>query len=394
MILIIDGGYFGQRIRNAQDLTFLDPMSDDRNKLFYHCTESLCNELKRIPNVTRIIICKDYSSWRKKVNVLRPKGLADETYKENRENEEKNYDVTAFFTAYNDWIQMLEDKLGIINVSTYEAEADDVCAILANGLRKNKVLLWSSDGDYPQLITDDIYLLKFPKRQLYLPLTQKPKENDFSGIFNLNTQSNLLLESFEQQNIVYENPMSSLFYKCVYGDKKDNVSPILFWNSSSGKVMKPSESYVVKALNDLETTLDSITETDIYNEDFVKNFIRSLLFYTKTMLGVDFKSAKTIKETYTDIIKYSKEVDEQVNVCYEIYKCNLNLKHLSKKQIPQDIVEGVIDVYKTKEKIPQHNAYDISEFEKTIKVLGIKNFSTQSSYFSSFDLNNIPDINN
>lgn len=389
MILIIDVNFFGQRLRNAHDLKFIEDPEGDKKKLQYECTNSLCTELNRIPGVQRIIIAKDYSSWRKHVQVLRPDGFEDQKYKENREGE-KDYDDVKYYEAFGEWVGMLTEKLNLPVIQTYGAEADDVAAILAKGLSKNqKVLLWTSDGDYIQNLSDNVMLLKFPKRQLYM--LKKPLEsgNEYSGIFNMNENVNLhtLTESFAKDDIVFENPVVKVLVSSIYGDKKDNVSPVFFWNSASGNVMKPSDSYIKKALAKFELDYDTVSEDHLYTEEFMKNLIRELLIVTKQLAGgVDWKSKTTIAKTIDGALG-SQAVVDQINKVYDIYKCNLNLKHLSPKQIPEDITRAIVEEYKKYSELGlKYDVKNIKNFENTLKVLGLGNIQNNTNFFSGFDL--------
>lgn len=395
MILLIDGNFFAHRVRSALGLTFKHDIQADTTSLNYECTNILCGELRKLPDVTRVIIAKDYSSWRRDINVLRPKGYDDQTYKQNRDDVEKDYDSTEFYNAYTNWVNSLQEKLNIPIVSHYKAEADDIVHILSKGISKKgvKVLLWTSDGDYVQNVDENISLLKFPKRQLIMHESKNTPVSIFNLNENLDEQG--LKSSFLEADLIYVNPNVSLFEKVVHGDKKDNVSPIMFWKSSTGNNMKPSTSYITKALNDVGVEFGKITEDFMYNGENVKEFLFHLLYRTKQMKGVDFSTKKKMETSFALICENrTSEVQEQIDEIFEIYKCNLKLKHLSLKQIPKEISDGVIEAFKKVASL-KHDVKNISNFEATLSVLGLGAKKESAGYFGKFNLveNMVLDMN-
>lgn len=317
-ILAIDGNFFSQRIRAALGLNFIDDPANDEKTLLYECTRTLCSELSRIPAITSIYIGRDMGSWRKKITPVYPEPVngqqwkeeEEQTYKKNREKE-TSFDAKAFYAAYEKWLTLVKTQLDIPVIMSYGAEADDVLAFIAHTKSKDEfVLLWSSDGDYIQLIQHNVALLKFPKRQLWVDDSYGIKSKNIFTL-NENASYHTIAESFKSADVIFENPFHSIFKKIIYGDSKDNVPPVLFWLNKSGQRRRPSASYIEKAFDKMGIDPDSLTVDFLYQFDDVKAFLSNLVTVTKTSCDVSH--------------------------LFNVYRSNLELKRLDLTQIPLSI---------------------------------------------------------
>ena len=370
MKLLIDGNYFGMRLRSAANLKFIDNPERDKVELFRMSSMILASEMKSLSKcIDGIYMCRDWSSWRKSFEQTYPleskKSAEAQTYKENR-NGDKDYDPAKFYAAFDEWCELIESKLSIPQLKTRGAEADDMIYVGTKvaQMRKSQALIWSSDGDYYHVVSPDTFLLKFPKRELF---TVRRAESDtvtqktLMSVFNQPApgRSKLLIESFAQDTVKRINPNKSLFLKIVSGDPKDNVPTIYHWLSSTGtRTFKPSESHIIKAFAKLDIDFNNITEAQIYDTELIRLFISELLI----------------------INKQSRDIEHTLNV----YCSNLKMKHLSHKQIPEDIMRACISVYN--EKTAMLGSQKLSKLTDYQWILGQLGQVEDKSYFAKFDL--------
>jgi len=168
----------------------------------------LINKLKLKHDINHIIFLKDCRRkdiWRN--NIL-------SSYKQNRPN---NTEIGEYFKyAYEHYFENEDNNINIC--STDNAEADDICSILIDYLIDNK----------QQINYDDIYI--FTSDQDYLQLIK----TEYIHVYD-NKLNNLANKSMG-------NYILDLKYKCIIGDKSDNIPPI----------MKLSKNTALKYLNDNE----------------------------------------------------------------------------------------------------------------------------------------------
>lgn len=371
MTLIIDGNYFAQRVRNAADLNFIVDPAKDRINLFQACATSLALEIRNFQGIIdSVFICRDWSNWRKKLTPVYPLETEvtedRQVYKVNRDFD-KDYDASAFYSAFDEFCTLVDQKLNIPMLKTPLAEADDFVYLVSKalGIQNKQSICWSSDGDYIQNVSKDVFLVKFPKRELYTILKDEPEQQkDMFSVFNkaIPQLSVQLLEQFDK-NVKRVNPIWSLFMKVVHGDSKDNVPPLFFWkgklpNKKTGKytIFKPAAGHITKALKSLNLLPTTITENHLYDKEFIKQFIIELLRITKQTRDIDH----TLK----------------------VYDSSLKMKHLSTKQIPVDIVKSMISVF-NENRTRKPNITNCSDYQK---ILAAINVVEQDSYFKSFNL--------
>ena len=391
MKLAIDGNFFINRIRSAVGLKFIEDPEMDREQLLYECTRSLCSEIRRLPEIDKVFIARDSGSWRKSFEQVYPIGKwkdeEEQTYKANREGE-KDFDAKLFYKCYDEWIDLLETKLNIPVIKHYKAEADDICALIAQQYSKNNlpVLLWTSDGDYVQNLQKNVYLLKFPKRQLWADLSMCGQKSIFN--LNENLQFDTLRETFKSDDIIYENPTKSIFKKMVYGDGKDNVPPTFFWLNSKGGRRRPSDSFIQKALEHLVLDVDQLANHHIYDEKFLRDFFSFLLWECKQTKGIEHSSkVRKIYDTSEKVLSLyeDNEASKQLEHALKVYASNRTMKLLDDKQIPEDIRKGIFDQMREKQSM-KHDIEVLKDFNKTAKLMGIAEPVKKDSYFNNFNL--------
>ena len=366
--LTIDGNFFAQRLRAAANLTFIDNPEQDRKELFKVLATSLASEIKQQQNVIeQIYFCRDWSSWRKKFTQTYPlesvKSEEKQVYKENRGGDQ-SYDPIAFFKAFDEWCILIEEKLQIPVIKTKGAEADDIVYVVSQSrsAKGNQSYCWTSDGDYIQLVNDNVMLLKLPQRHLYKTSknTIVNEQKSLHSVFNKKVSTNklhLIEKTFGSDDIKATNPMKSLLLKVICEDKKDNVPAVFTWKSKNGaKTFKPSALQVSKALDKLGFDLASIEESHLYDKDFMLNFLTQLFIVTKATRDLDHT--------------------------YNVYLSNLKMKHLSHKQIPKEIMLAIIEQYNLKKDM-QPSISKLSNYKYILEQCGEVE---TSSFFKGFKL--------
>lgn len=366
--LLIDGNFFGQRMLHATKLTFLRDPKTDEKLLIDALTEALVTEVKPLAKVIdSIIIARDQSSWRKlETPVIAPEILEDLEsdeikYKANRDKDEITYDVEHYNRVFDMWCSLCEVKLGIPIVKHRLSEADDAVYVISLLLNKKgkKTIMWTSDGDYPHMVNENNVLIKLPKKELYVVGT-KPQQRvvTMDSIFADKTpdRSSLLMNAF-QGNIVEINPMKSLLIKLIHGDKKDNVYAIFQWKAKTGtRKYSPTEAKIEKALASLGESLNTITVDKLYDDEFIKSFLKELLV----------------------VCGQKREMDSLM----DIYKWNLKAKHLHKKQIPLEVIKGVYENFNTKKGI----VTDIETIQSKTKILEKFNIVEAGTFFDGVEI--------
>ena len=181
---------------------------------FDNFINKLIHKLKLKYDTNHIIFLKDCHRkdiWRNKILP---------SYKQNRPN---NTEIGEYFNyAYNHYFSSTNN----INIcSADNAEADDICSILIDYLIDNKsqinydnIYVFTSDQDYLQLIKTD-YIFVYDNR--------------------LNNLADKSLGNYTKD----------LKYKCIIGDKSDNIPPIIKLSKNSALKYLNNDELFKKLLN-------------------------------------------------------------------------------------------------------------------------------------------------
>lgn len=227
----------------------------DRNMFMRKVITDLCYSLNQIPDINRIIFCKDSRSWRKDYKISRS------VYKESRVKSE-GVDWGSFFKLMDEFGLYLE-KNGYTYSTLKGAEGDDLIWAWCDNLKDNEdcILVISGDKDMHQLV--------------------RYKDEKWIGIWNSNSKNNRLIVSDnwekgkELEPSIFEVTPSSgstdykldklisscslekvnakelIFKKILTGDKKDDVPGVFpfvkgekVYNVSDGKAQKIWDLYI------------------------------------------------------------------------------------------------------------------------------------------------------
>lgn len=397
-ILTIDGSFFAQRILHANGFTFKENPEKDKKDFIRKLIQSICTEVKSCSNLDHVIFCKDHRSWRKDFKQVYPlttkKNEDKQGYKKNREDDEKNYDFDKYLEAYEAFVKIIQSKYGIQIIHVYGAEADDACAIVSKKLTSVPgvvVTIWSSDGDYYQMVNDKISLIKLPQKVLCRPTIVKTEKVDMFSVFGKkvpNSEFQPILESFAG-NIMNVNPAYSIFAKCVMGDGKDNVPCMWQWLSTTGSQTRSiNKTHMTKTLEALELTRESFVEDMMYNEKLMKQFIFELFFITKQHTRIDGYDKKVHKIDEVKKMIDDNELSDYISFCknfinhsFEVFQSNRKMKVLNEKEIPEKVIN---DIYEDLQK--QTTTAKMEFLNDVITALQMVHLQETSSYFDMFNL--------
>jgi len=196
----------------------------------------LCYGLSQIPDIKRVVICKDSKSWRKDFIIDR-KG-----YKESR-TEKEGTNWGCFYNLMEECGNHLEEN-GFIYSQIKGAEGDDLIWAWNRRFRMmgENVLIYSGDGDMHQLINHSIdqdswtivWNSKSKDNRLFVPpnwikdIEGKSKEISIFDVNPIEESIENKLKSFIEKSTVEEIERKSLiFKKILIGDKGDDVPSVM-----------------------------------------------------------------------------------------------------------------------------------------------------------------------
>lgn len=194
-----------------------------------------------------VVFCRDCS----KKNIWRRDEKYDPLYKQNRidsAKEELDYDLGAIFNYfYTYMLKDLEDQ-GVITISHYNCEADDIFFILTEnkvkklGLTKESSAAYANDGDWLHNI--DYITKEFDSRG---------KEREFPDGMSLKNWR---------------------LMKLILGDKKDNVMKSVFLQEDGGNAPKRTgPKFAEKFFDNPELLIEAFENKILDREKFALNKI-------------------------------------------------------------------------------------------------------------------------
>lgn len=362
--LLIDGNFFLRRILGVATLTFTETPDEDRKQLLEKLAQSLSATVREhYKHINNIVIARDYSSWRKTVDVVKPiesnKISDDSDYKDNRKAD-SNTDWTKVYACFDEFCNILQSSsLSVPIIRTKGAEGDDIMWVVPNMLKQmnRKTILWSSDGDAIQTVDESIHYFKLPKKTIYLPKSMTPTENNDFSIFGKTVDP--CYDSFistAQDGVRCINPDYVLLMKIVKGDGKDNVSPLFFWKTAK-TTAKPRTAQIEKALAAVGLNETNFTSAHIYDDNKMEWFIQQLMVYTKQY----------------------RDLEHTVNV----FKSNRRLLALNAKEIPETVINDIVTV--TKHQLTQYKP-NLEKLKSYANITNALKITETKSIFDQFDI--------
>lgn len=211
----------------------------ERNMFMRKIITDLCYSLNQIPDLNRVVFCKDSRSWRKDYTITRS------IYKESRTQTE-GVDWGSFFKLMDEFGEYLED-LGFIFSRVGGAEGDDLLWAWSDCLKDSEdcVILLSGDKDMHQLVDahgnrwTSIWTSNSKNNRLIVHNDWEMEKDTEPTIFDVtptsgSTDSKIkkLISSCIVDRI---DPKEYIFKKILHGDKKDDVPGVFPHKTKSGK---------------------------------------------------------------------------------------------------------------------------------------------------------------
>ena len=315
------GVFTGFGVKNPGDVLSSDA---ERNMFIKKVITDLCYSLNQIPNIKRIVFCKDSRSWRKDFKITRS------VYKESRIKEE-GVDWGSFFRLLEEFSEYLEEN-GFIYSAYKGAEGDDLIWAWSEYLTDldETVIVISGDKDMHQLVN----------------YTDK----SWVGIWNSNSKNNKLIvsdnwkETIEEETSIFDvNPISGsndskmdkllssctlekidtkeyIFKKILMGDKKDDVPGVFPYLTKNGKNSNIAEGKANKIW-------------ELYSDSDWKKYDMEYLWDNEDFLEwISGLSLRLISQT---------DNSENRDKFKKFYNENARLVWLNHKSIPRNMVEGL-----------------------------------------------------
>lgn len=362
--LLLDGNWHAQRILRALNLTFTENPEADRRKYIEVLSQSFSSILGKFDGaINHVLVARDYGSWRKHVDTVKPKELmltdddvAD--YKANRKAE-STIDWTKVYSAFDDWCNAIEQHYQVPVVRVKGAEGDDVICIVSKLLDKAKfkTLIVASDGDFKQSVTDNIILYRYPKEHAFISKTLHEQLNstDEYAIFT-GRQHDVLHKIISAASDVHTvNGTANLLDKIIKGDGKDNVAPLFQWKTAKTKP-KPNNTHIKKSYAAMNMLSTDLTPQHLYDDKFIKTLITHLFTYSKQ----------------------TRDLDHTIRV----FKSNRKLLSLNTIEIPTDIAKAIHADAAAKLQSMKPNFKKLRNPQNIMNVLGL---NETGSFFDQFE---------
>ena len=173
-----------------------------------HLTFASVNQIVRKFGVDHVVFCTEGRSWRKDHYLPYKKNrIVDEQSQTQAEVEEN----TMFWETYDMFITYLKEKTNCSVLRQERAEADDVIGRFVHLHPNDQIYIISSDTDYIQLISDNVFQYNGISNQLITP----------QGYFD--DKGKLVVDKKTKEPKLLGDPQWHLFMKCMRGDSSDNV---------------------------------------------------------------------------------------------------------------------------------------------------------------------------
>lgn len=296
----------------------------ERNMFIRKIITDLCYSLNQIPNINRVVFCKDSRSWRKDYKITRS------VYKESRIKSE-GVDWGSFFNLMNEFGEYSEES-GFIYSSFGGAEGDDLIWAWCDYLKNTDdcVIVISGDKDMHQLVEFNgerwtgIWNANSKNNKFIVAKDWYISQDNEPTIFNVtpdsgssNDKMNKLISSCVVEKI---DVKEYVFKKILTGDKKDDVPGVFPYITKNGKNSNITEGKAQKIWNFyLETQWAKFELEEIWdNQDFL-GWISGL-------------ALRLILQT---------DNEENRNKFKKFYEENAKLVWLNRKTLPPNLVQGM-----------------------------------------------------
>jgi hypothetical protein len=296
----------------------------ERNMFLRKVITDLCYSLNQIPDISRVIFCKDSKSWRKDYKITRS------VYKESRIKGE-GVDWGSFFKLMEEFGEFLEEN-GYIYSRYGGAEGDDLIWAWCDYLRDkdDSVIVISGDKDMHQLVSYSdkswigIWNSNSKNNRFIVSDDWEMKKEEEISIFDVNPSSgsnDSKIDKFISSCIVEKIPTKEfIFKKILMGDKKDDVPGVFPHLTKTGKTSNIAEGKAQKIW-------------DLYKDSPWEKYAMEDLWMNNEFLGwLAGLSLRLIGQT---------DNSENRDKFKQFYEENARLVWLNEKSIPEDMSRGL-----------------------------------------------------
>ena len=296
----------------------------ERNMFLRKVMTDLCYSLNQIPDINKVIFCKDSRSWRKDYKITRS------VYKESRIKGE-GVDWGSFFKLMDEFGEFLEEN-GYIYSRYGGAEGDDLIWAWCDYLRDkdDSVIVISGDKDMHQLVSFSdkswigIWNSNSKNNRFIVSDDWEMEKEEEISIFDVNPSSgsnDSRIDKFISSCIVEKIPTKEfIFKKILMGDKKDDVPGVFPHLTKTGKVSNIAEGKSQKIW-------------DLYKESPWEKYPMEDLWMNDEFLGwLAGLSLRLLGQT---------DNSENRDKFKQFYEENARLVWLNEKSIPEDMSKGL-----------------------------------------------------
>ena len=247
----------------------------ERNMFIRKVMTDLCYSLGQIPDISKVVFCKDSRSWRKDYKITRS------IYKESRIKSE-GVDWGSFFKLMDEFGEFLEEN-GYIYSRLGGAEGDDLIWAWCDYLKDKEdcIVVLSGDKDMHQLVRSNnsnwtvIWNSNSKNNKFTVSENWTLSESVEPTIFDVNPisgSSDSKIDKLLSSCTIEKIPIKEyVFKKILTGDKKDDVPGVFPYPTKNGKISNIAEGKAQKIWDlYLESTWSKFTMEELWlNEEFL-----------------------------------------------------------------------------------------------------------------------------
>lgn len=373
MNLLFDGNYFGHRTLHVvkyygtqakENHIFLDDSEDQVNFIKKLHTD-FTNDVRKFPDLKRVIYSLDSRSWRKKY-LEEYKATRVQEREVDKTNWSKFYELLELYGKY------IEENFNVYNFKINNSETDDNIYLWSKYLlgKGESMVFISTDKDLYQIVEDTgsafttMYNNHSQSQKLILPnnfsfnrnVKNNTKSNNSSmDIFDVNFMfEDMRLNDYETLENIYKDKNLKLEYpdinklfleKILLGDSSDNII-FLFKNNKNEdiKLTRRHTNYIYK---ELQNGLFNFNEQNIFE------LLESDIFINKIFELLSKKVPDINKEDFDKKIQLKKKlilinetnIPEQIQndfkeIDKQIYTNTRNLLQSS----PSEAVKAILNI--------------------------------------------------
>jgi 5'-3' exonuclease len=293
----------------------------DRNMFVRKVMTDLCYSLNQIPDLHRVIFCKDSRSWRKDYQITRS------VYKESRVKTE-GVDWGSFFKLLEELGEFLSEN-GYIYSTCGGAEGDDLIWAWSEHLKDSDddIIVITGDKDMHQLVRASnsnwtcIWNSQSKNNKFTVPQNWRLEEEKEPTIFDVTPSSgsndHKLKHLISSCTIEEIDTKEFVFKKILMGDRKDDVPGVFPHVNKGGKNSNIAEGKAQKIWNlYVQSPWSSLSMEELWDNDEFLTWLAGL-------------SLRLINQT---------DNSENRAIFKQFYEENGKLVWLNHRALPEDMV--------------------------------------------------------